>query len=918
MEIGEEEFSIPFFKDNEFIRLRCPVCGSFYWTQNPDSRNCGDAPCQPYTFIGDPPTKARYTLDEMRDKFIGYFDAHGHKPIPPYPIVARWRDDVYLVGASIYNFQPYVTEGVIPPPANPLVVSQPCIRLTDLDLVGPTNGRHLTIFEMGGAHAFNFPGREIYWKDETIRLHHELLTEGLGVRSEDVAYKEHFWSGGGNAGPDVEACISGLEISTLVFMKYKVEDGGLTELPIRTVDTGYGIERWTWLTQGSPSGFHPIYPQVIEEIAGESGVKLDPRLMAESTRLSSTLNLELHENRVEARRRLAELLDMDPGEVNEALSDMEAIYAIADHTKALAFILSEGVIPSNVEEGYLARLLARRTLRMLRRLGLEYDFILRIVELQIHHWGKAFTQLREMRSEILDALNVETEKYKRTLKKGVEKLNRIVGQLKDRGLGEIPAEVLTQLYDSHGLDPETVGELAPDMAVNPPEDFYSRIAQRHSTLRASPDTLEDGLKARVEGINPTVILYYERPEVKRFKAEVLRVIDDVYVVLDRTAFYPESGGQVADQGHLSFNDRRIRVVDVQKIGNVILHKVGEGDQPPPVGAEVIGEIDWERRLSLMRHHTATHILIGAARRLLGSHAWQAGARKEADRSRLDITHYRHLTSREVALLEEMACNVVVQDIPVEASWMPREEAERLYGFRIYQGGAVPGKELRIIKIGEWDVEACGGTHCQTTGQVGLIKILNVEHPQDGVERLIFATGPQALRHIQEAYRILEELGEALRAPRDEMVQAVEALREREKALEKELSRYVRAASARKAEELLSGAAEVDGIKLVAVDLGDVGEAEAVEVSSLIARRDPYAVAVLAFRDRGAARILVSAGGEAILKGVNAGEAAKALAPYIRGGGGGKPYFGQAGGVDASGIPRALAEAEEILRGMLEG
>ncbi|MEM2122187.1 MAG: alanine--tRNA ligase [Candidatus Bathyarchaeia archaeon] len=917
MEIGEEEFSIPFFKDNEFLRFKCPICGSFYWTQNPDSKNCGDAPCQPYTFIGDPPTRMRYSLDEMRDRFIGYFEDHGHAPVSPYPIVARWREDVYLVGASIYNFQPYVTEGVIPPPANPLVISQPCIRLTDLDLVGPTNGRHLTIFEMGGAHAFNFPDREIYWKDETIRFHHELLTEGLGVRSEEVSYKEHFWSGGGNAGPDVEACISGLEISTLVFMKYKVEDAGLVELPIRTVDTGYGIERWTWLTQGSPSGFHPIYPQVIDEIAGESGVELDPKLIAESTRLSSTLNLELHENRVEARRRLAELFDIDREKVHRALSDAEAIYAVADHTKALAFILSEGVIPSNVEEGYLARLLARRTMRLLRRLGLGDEAMLRIMELQIHHWGKTFTQIGEMRPEILDALNVEAEKYRRTLKKGVEKLNRIVGQLKDRGSREIPVEVLTQLYDSHGLDPETVKELASEMAVNPPEDFYSRIAQKHSTVKGSPDTLEDRLKARVEGLNPTGILYYDRPEIRRFKARVLEVIDDIYVVLDRTAFYPERGGQVADQGRLSFNDKLIQVVDVQRIGKVILHRVGEGNPLPPVGAEVIGEIDWERRLSLMRHHTATHILIGAARRLLGSHAWQAGARKEADRSRLDITHYRHLTPREVALLEEAACNIVVQNIPVEASWMPREEAERLYGFRIYQGGAVPGKELRIIKIGEWDVEACGGTHCHATGEVGLIKILNVEHPQDGVERLIFATGPQALRYIQEAYRTLEELSGALGAPRDEMVQAVEALKEKTKTLEKELSRYVKAASAKKVEELLSGAAEIDGVKLVAVDLGDIGEAEAMEVSSQMARRDPYTVTVLTFRDRETARILVSAGEEALLKGLNAGEVAKSLAPHIKGGGGGKPYFGQAGGVDASGIPRVLEEAERILKEMLK-
>jgi alanyl-tRNA synthetase len=192
----------------------------------------------------------------MRSHFLEFFAANGHTKIRPYPIVARWRDDVYLVGASIYDFQPYVTEGIMPPPANPLVISQPSIRFTDIEAAGLTAGRHGTIFEMGGAHAFNYPNNEIYWKDQTVRYHHQLLTDVMGVPSEAVSYKEHFWSGGGNAGPDLEAIVSGLEISTLVFMQYKVQGDQLTQLPIRTVDTGYGIERWAWLSTGSPSGFH--------------------------------------------------------------------------------------------------------------------------------------------------------------------------------------------------------------------------------------------------------------------------------------------------------------------------------------------------------------------------------------------------------------------------------------------------------------------------------------------------------------------------------------------------------------------------------------------------------------------------------------------------------------------------------------
>ncbi|MFX1495846.1 MAG: alanine--tRNA ligase, partial [Promethearchaeota archaeon] len=709
MEITVEEFSIPFFKDNDFIRLQCPKCGVHYWTQNKESQNCGDAPCQPYTFIGNPPTRSRYSLDEMRLKFIKYFQKNEHTVISPYPIVARWRDDVYLVGASIYNFQPYVTEGVIPPPANPLVVSQPCIRMTDLDLVGPTNGRHLTIFEMGGAHAFNFPDKKVYWKDDTIRLHHEFLTGEVGVNSEDVTYKEHFWSGGGNAGPDVEACVSGLEISTLVFMKYKTHNEKYVELPIKTVDTGYGIERWMWLSQGSPSGFHAIYHPIIDKIVGLANIDLDLKLISESTRLSSTIDMETSRNRIHTRKRLAQKFGLDWQDIHKILTRIEEIYAIADHTKAVAFILSEGIIPSNVEDGYLARLLVRRTLRMLQHLSLEYDSILEITDKQILYWEGIFPQLKEMRQEILDALNIETEKYKRTLKKSSEKLHRIVQDLQKRGFREIPDETLIQLYDSHGLDPETVKELTPDIEVSQPEDFYSRIAQKHLTVKSPDASLESNFKSQIEDTPSTISLYYEDPKMKCFEAIVLSVLDKEYVILDRTCFYPESGGQVSDIGYLKYNENIHPVVDVQKVGNVILHKIK--GSPPQISDRVEGEIDWERRLSLTRHHTATHILIGAARRLFGNHAWQAGARKDVDKSRLDITHYCHITTEDLARLEEMAFTVITKDISVKASWMPRDKAERLYGFRIYQGGAVPGKNLRIIKVGDWDVEACGGTHC---------------------------------------------------------------------------------------------------------------------------------------------------------------------------------------------------------------
>ncbi|GAG28600.1 unnamed protein product, partial [marine sediment metagenome] len=245
--------------------------------------NCGDAPCVDYTFIGNSPVNKPYTVAEMREKFLSFFEERDHLRVNPYPVVARWRDDLMITIASIVDFQPYVTEGILPPPGNPLVVSQPCIRFEDIDLAGYTAGRHLTFFEMGGHHAFNYEGEpQIYWKDQTVRYHHELLTKDLGVPDEMVTYKEGLWSGGGNAGFDLEGCVGGLEVSTLVFMMYRVIGERMEPMPIRVVDTGYGMERWAWLSQGSPSAFHAIYGPVLDEIMGWAGLSPDVELLQET------------------------------------------------------------------------------------------------------------------------------------------------------------------------------------------------------------------------------------------------------------------------------------------------------------------------------------------------------------------------------------------------------------------------------------------------------------------------------------------------------------------------------------------------------------------------------------------------------------------------------------------------------------
>lgn len=891
----DSEFEIPFFKENGFARRKCNICGSNYWTQNLETKNCGDSPCREYTFIGNPPSRSRHTLSEFRELFLKYFEKNGHTIISPYPVIARWRDDVYLVGASIYNFQPYVTEGRIPPPANPLVISQPCIRFTDIDKVGQTFGRHMTIFEMGGAHAFNYPEKQVYWKDETVRFHHELLTQEFGVRSEDVNYKEDFWSGGGNAGPDLEACVAGLEISTLVFMMYKYVGEKLVEMPLRTIDTGYGIERWTWLSQGSPTGFHATYGPLLDDVANLANLKVDSRVIADSAKMSSARAGQTPNDRLKGAR-IAKELGISSEELDRKISNFKSFCTILDHTKALCFLLSEGVVPSNMQEGYLARLLIRRTYRILRALRIESSF-LDIVEKQIAYWSDNFPNLKLMKDEILEELEVEQEKYRKTLGKGAELVRRISRDVRKSGLKEIPQSTLIELYDSHGLVPEVVKEFADaeSMVVSVPEDFFGMVARRHLDSKPPEETsIMKTFKEKISTRHETKKLYYQDPYLAKFDSRVLEVIEGRYLILDQTCFYSEGGGQLADTGFIKFNGQSSRIVDVQSAGDIVIHII-DGDVPK-IGSEVRGVIDWERRLSLMRHHTSTHILIGAARRVLGEHARQAGAAKDVEKSRLDISHYERLSTEKVNEIERLACEVVTRNLPVETVWMPRDEAERKYGYRLYQGGAVPGTVIRLVKIGDWDVEACGGTHLRSTGEIGIIKILSTERIQDGVERLIFASGTHALKEIQNRDLQLEQAAKILNTSTENLSKTVLTLSKNLDILTKKTVRLREELTSREAEALIGKARRIGGIRFLISQREETDEEEAIMLGSKITKAEPLSVVILLLVKE-TVRLFVFAGKDAIRAGIDAGRLAKELAGVVGGGGGGKSYFGQGGGSD---------------------
>ncbi len=896
-------YQVDLFEREGFQRKRCPTCGRTFWTLDPERRTCGDTPCDEYTFIGKPPIKRKYTPAGAEKTFLDFFEEHDHAVMRRYPVVARWRDDIFLTIASIADFQPWVTSGMVPPPANPLVISQPSIRLNDIDNVG-RSGRHFTLFFMGGHHAFNSRRKRVYWTDETVALCHEFLTDKLGIDPTEITYVQDFWEGGGNAGEDFEVNVRGLELATLVFMHYQLENGRRLELPLKIVDTGYGIERLVWASQGTPSSYEAVFGPVVKRLRKLSGVKIPSEdVLREHSKLAGLMDIETGRDLVALRSRVSERTGLDVGELDRLMVPLEAVYAIADHLRCLAFMFGDGITPSNMGGGYLSRLVLRRTLRLMRELGLR-EPLGKLMELELGQLIPVFPEFRERKSYILEVIDLEERRYRDTLARGTRLVDRLASSLKRKGKSALLTGELIRFYDSHGLPPEIVKEAARKrrVKVEVPEDFYIQVAKSHSQAELQPETAAKIPRSKVRGLPKTRALYYENPYLREFDARVLRGFGG-QVVLDRTAFYPEGGGQPADTGSLQVGRKSFEVVDVQKVDRVIVHRVVP--RRLRAGQKVKGRIDWEKRISLMRHHTATHILLGAARWVLGDHVWQHGVQKGPKRTRLDISHFKRISNEELREIERLANRVVMENRQVSTRWMDRNAAERRYGHDLYQGGVVPGKKIRVVDIEDWNAQACAGTHCIQTGDVGLIKIVRTERIQDGVERLEFASGEAAFGFIQEREEELLKAAEVLRTTPARIVVATQQLFRRWKSAQKELSKLQGHLAEVRFSELRKKAKEMGAVRVVSEIIGAASVDELIKVAEALVRKDGAMVAILGTRDK-TARLVVVAGKEALRVGIDCSKIASEAAKVLGGGGGGRAQLGQGGGPKAERLEEAIA------------
>src|SRR3990170_1581251 len=726
----EGDYAVELFRQQGFSRQTCARCGTPFWSLG-THETCGETPCQEYDFIGRSPFKKRLTYRAMREDFLSFLEANGHVRVRRYPIVARWREDVFFTQASVYPFQPWVIGGYVPPPANPLAISQPCVRFNDVDNVGKT-GQHFTMFEMMAHHAFNFPSKPVYFKDRTTELCHIFLTERLGLDPRIVRYKESWWQGGGNSGPCFEVVFGGAEAATLVFMENREVNGTRVPMDTKVVDTGYGLERLTWISQGTTSAYEAVFGDALAYLKRATGAKhVDDRVLTEYSKVAGMTKVESLADIRAIRREAADRLGITVEALIEAISPLEALYTVCDHARALMFVLGDGVVPSNSREGYFARLLVRRGLRALKHLNITYS-LADTVSFLCDQSREDYPEFFLNKGDILKVLKVEEERYKETLAKGRTTVGRMEADLKAAGR-TFDVEALLELYDSHGLNPDVVQE-STTLPVEVPDDFYARVAARHER-----PPVEGAKAAEVPKELPaTKLRVYEDRKKRRFRAKVLAVEGEA-VVLDVTYFYPEGGGQEPDHGTIGGHE----VFDVQRVGASVVPRV-RGDASRLVGRRVACEVNDARRRALMAHHTATHVVLGAARKVLGNHVWQTGAHKAQDLARLDITHFDALGDEEVAKIEALANERVLAGKQVRSKVMGRDVAERKFGFRLYQGGSVPGGELRVVEIPSWDVEACGGTHVTRTSDVGFIKILRSTRIQDGVVRLEYAAGKAAL------------------------------------------------------------------------------------------------------------------------------------------------------------------------------
>jgi alanyl-tRNA synthetase len=773
----KEYYSTKIFEEKGFKRQKCSICGRWFWSIA-ETNNCGDSAHTPYSFFKERPTRISYT--EFWEKFSDFFRRNKHTIVKRYPVVSRWRQDLYFTIAGIQDFQ-RIENGLMSfeYSANPLLVPQPCLRFKDIENAGVT-GNHFTTFVMANQTSFNYP-KEGYWRDRTIELNFNFLTKVMGIDEGEIKYHEDVWAmpDFSEFGPSLEFFAKGAELGNNVFTQFELAGGKIQELDGKVVDTGWGFERQLWFYTGLNTAYEATFTQTLEKIENELNMEIDQELYAKFAKYAGELNRDEVSDIADVEKRILQTAKITPHDYETKIKPVQAVYALLDHTRTLLFAITDGALPSNVGGGYNLRILLRRSFDFIQKYRFRID-LRTLAPLIAKELEPMYPELMSRQDTFAKVVEVERLRYERAR----EGAKRAVEIILEKGKG-INTEQLRTLYESNGVTPDLVAGVAAEkkIKIEVPEGAYTEMVKGDIARKEKKDTLALDLP---RSLPETKKLYYDFATSAKAKVLFTR---GKYFVLDKTPFYPEGGGQVADAGTVD----GIKVVDVQKYGNLIVHFT-EKSSGLKKGEIVDAVVDEERRNSIIAHHTATHLISAAARKVLGEHAWQEGAKKEAHKAHIDIAHYDKLSEEDVKAIETMVNAWLFNGIKVHAEEMSRGDAEKKYGFSIYQGHGAPAKRMRIITIRSKenkliDAEACGGIHAVGRENIlGIVSIIGTYRIHDGIDRIEFVAGPAALRRFEVMHAQLDSMSKELNVDMLGVDKKVSEQQEELRAMHKEMEK----------------------------------------------------------------------------------------------------------------------------------
>ena len=873
------------------------------------------------------------SVNDLREKYLSFFESKGHLRLPSFPLVPQGDKSLLLINSGMAPMKKFFT-GEVEPPRHRVTTCQKCIRTPDLERVGHT-ARHGTFFEMLGNFSFGdyFKHEAIAWSWEFLtdvlkipadRLYpsiyvddneaFDIWTKEIGVPADHVTRlgkEDNFWEHGtGPCGPCSEIyfdrgekygcgspdcgpgcdCDRFMEIWNNVFSQFNnMGDGTYTELEHKNIDTGMGLERLACVMQGVDNMF---------EVDG-------------------------------VRKILDKVVEISGKHYGENAKDDISIRVITDHVRGATFMISDGVNPSNEGRGYVLRRLLRRAVRNGKLLGIDREFLTEVCDVVIRENVAGYPELGEKADYIKKVMSMEEDRFNATIDAGLDMLNTLVDDAKKAGKTVLSGDDSFRLYDTFGFPVDLTREIAEEAGLTLDDDRFNELMKeqrnRARQARANISGWAGTDKTALSGLPQTTFTGYT--DYRTPGAKVLAILTDegpveevsegeCTVILDKTPFYGEGGGQVGDTGTIYADTTLLNVSDTKKTDGIYLHQCTVANGVLSVGDEVTADIADARRDAIRRNHSACHLLQAALRKVLGSHVEQAGSYVDEAHVRFDFTHFAPVTAEELKKVEALVNANILAGNAIVTKETDMETARAEGAMALF--GEKYGKVVRMVKMGDFSTELCGGTHCDNTAKIGLFKIVSETSVAAGVRRIEGVTGLGVLALIAEKDALIADTAKALKAqnPAD-MAQRAGALTAELSAAKREIDALNGKLASGRLDTLLAEAKPVGAVRLITANLGETALDAVRSLCDALRDKAPDAVAVFAAVNDGKLNFVSACGKDAVSHGAHAGNLLKAVSAITGGKGGGRPDSATSGGRDLDKIPDALAAAAEILSGMLK-